>query len=419
MATNQKKKQYTAEEKENFAARNKAEAEKNFNLAVRKDDAINAIYAYLKSDAVFKGILRAIGKNKQSLLEQCISGVRSVLQKAEPDHKGIALWHSTPASIGNAIRDSIQHGIPIDGRGLAYLVRYNMEVRFTPGYKGYINRVCEHNPTADFQVGLVFDGDDFSFYREDGVAHYKHNPKTIFPTKKDMVEKLIGAYCYISYTVDGKKLAHIEPMGRDDIDTIRKKAKTDNVWEEFTSEQIKKTVIRRACKVPFARVVQELDELDNDNYDMSKGESKPKSSAWDEALKKEKESMEKTVDGTATVVETKDIPSDDSATGGEASGNETSNEEEKPEEDGIGEWEGQLAIPFLPTEQMPVLAFNNPVEAAEELINVLLSTDSKKERSATIEANRELLGVLLKSGDKNAGRLIDECHKIEAEAENP
>jgi recombinational DNA repair protein RecT len=414
------KPKYKPETPEEKARREENQAQDNkrsFDATVKKEDAIAAIHKFLLADGTISRILKIVGKDRQGTVEACISGVVSILQKSDRDKKsGVALWDCTPRSIANAIRDSIQHGIPIDGRGLAYLVREKFEARFTPGYKGYINRVCEFNSTADFQVGMVFEGEEFSVSRENGVDSYHHNVNTPFPQGVDYKARLIGAYCYLSYTKGGRYYAKLERISTEDINKIRSKARTDSVWNEWLSEQIIKTVVRRSTKIPFASVVASLDAIDNESYDLNqKPADQEKGKAWDDALKAEREAKEgKTVDGEATVVETNDIPSD----GGDMSVSSTSNEEEKP--GGMGEWSGQLAIPFMPAEEMQnLMTFDNAVEAGQELLNVLASTDSRKERTETIEANKELFGALLKSDKKEAIKIIEQAHAIECEAEHP
>lgn len=417
MSKAQQKKVYSAEEKARFEEAQKKQAANEFNLAVRKEDAIRGIYEYLNKN---KNKLSAtFGKKSQSIIDQCVSGVVAVLQKSEPDKKGIALYHCRPESFFTAIRDSVQHQIPIDGRGLGYLVRYGMEVRFTPGYKGYIHRVCEHNPSTEFQTGLVFERDELEVFKQDGVAHYKHKCETPFPSKKDMAENLSGAYCYISYQINGYNYSHIELIGKDDISIIRSKAKSDNVWDEFFSEQIKKAIIRRACKVPFAKVVNDLDELDNQNFDLNKEDHPQKRSSWDDALQKEREAMEKknTIEGEAVVTDTKDIPADTGTGGVNEPDNLPSEEKGQAGPAGMAEWDGKIAIPFLPQEEMPIM-YNTPQEAVVQLVEAMQSTDSKRERSKMIDENAPLFGALLKTKDKSAIKYIEECHKLEAEAEH-
>lgn len=414
------KKQETPEEKARREKGQESENRKNYDLTVKKEDAIAAIHKFLLAEGTIARILKIVGRDRKGTVEACVSGVISILQKAERDKTGIALWDCTPSSIASAIRDSIQHGIPIDGRGLAYLVREKFEARFTPGYKGYINRVCEFNPTADFQPGLVFKGETFKVSRKDGIDTYEHEVLKPFPSKADMDTQLVGAYCYLSYSKGGRFYAKLERMSFDDIVRIRNKAKTLNVWNEWFSEQIIKSVVRRATKIPFASVVASLDAVDNDNYDLNQ---KPhiveeKKAGWEDALRAEKEAMEgKTIDGEASTLNTSDIPLEDG--GADTSVSTSSDEGEKQEVGGMGRWNGQLAIPFMPAEEVPMIMFETPVEAGRELLNILASTDSKKERTATIEANKELFGALLKSSNKKeAIKIIEQAHAIECDAEN-
>ena len=389
------------------------EAQRFNILAERKEDAIARIARFLNGDAAKSRMFDAMGGIHENRAKLIARGVIATLQKAEPDNKGIALWMCREHSILESIIDSIMHDIPIDGRGLAYLVRYNMEVKFSPGYKGYIHKVRKHNPTVDIQVKLVFKGDDFSFNSRNGTDTYEHIERTPFPSKNDMENNLIGCYAFISYDVmpgTGQWRAKIERLSVDDILMIRSKAKTRNVWDEFFSEQIKKAAVRRGLKIPFASIIEKLDEVDNEHFEMGDVTGagsipQDKKDAWEENLAAERAKHAggkptdegdatpkgETIDGEAVKVEEEEAGADSAE--GAASG--------------FG-WDGTLQIPYMPAVDMAKV-FDTPKEAYAELVLAMGATESKAERHAVIEANMPLIGALLKEKNLSA---VEELHKL-------
>lgn len=409
------------------ADRRRRDEEAKGALALTKADAIKKIHEYLASRKT--ELISALGEQKKPLILACISGVMAVLQKSEKPRTGdgIALWQCFPSTIATAIRDSIQHGIPIDGRGLGYLTRAGLEAGFAPGYKGYINRVSEYNPSVDFQVGLVFRDEPFEVDSKDGVDSYSHKVLVPFPQKDDFDKRLVGAYCYLSYEKSGRFYAKLQRLSEEDIIKIRSKAKTKAVWDEWFSEQILKSVVRRSCKIPFATVVNKLDEIDNESFDMeqptptpagSTAGSKGATASWKDALNKEEEKRkeeENTIDGEAKVVSTSGFSSSFEEEKPEVNASEAVVDMVKPEKKTI-----QIQIPYLPEEAMPILTFTNVFEAAAELESAMLSTEDKSERLQLIEANSPLFTALLKEKDKkSAMAMMDKLHglpfKIEGE----
>jgi hypothetical protein len=57
-------------------------------------------------------------------------------------------------------------------------------------------------------------------------------------------------------------------MNRGDIDKIRSKAKTSDIWNAWYSEKAKVACLRRACKAHFSSVTNDMDEIDNQAYEL-------------------------------------------------------------------------------------------------------------------------------------------------------
>lgn len=167
-------------------------------------------------------------------------------------------------SIKEAFKASLDTGIPVDKRQLAYVIKYGNTIQYHIGYKGFISRIKEIYPTAQVKAELVYVGDVFTVEKVDGQARYVHKVANPFAKK----ENIVGAYAYIQYVENGRGYSFIETMGTDEINKIRGKAKTGMVWNEWYGEMAKKAVIRRLCKTLFIGnpKIAVLEEEDNKNF---------------------------------------------------------------------------------------------------------------------------------------------------------
>ena len=53
-----------------------------------------------------------------------------------------------------------------------------------------------------------------------------------------------------------------------DIEKMQKTARATNIWKEWYSEMVLKSVMKRACKRHFRDIVVNVEKLDNENYDL-------------------------------------------------------------------------------------------------------------------------------------------------------
>lgn len=126
-------------------------------------------------------------------------------------------------------------------------------------YSAYKNLVLIKYPETKFFMQLVRETDEFKFEIENGKVIYSHKMNDPFAEKN-----IIGAYCIIKNRLG----EFIEIIGINELEKIRKTAKTDYIWQQWTSEMYLKTVIKRACKRYFKDITQEIDNIDNNNYDL-------------------------------------------------------------------------------------------------------------------------------------------------------
>lgn len=126
-------------------------------------------------------------------------------------------------------------------------------------YIAYKNKMFNVHPESKIDVSLVYDGDSFEFAKKDGKVFYTHTISSPFQRKE-----MIGGYCIIR----NKRGEFITILDRSDIDKHRKVAKTDLIWKQWFTEMATKTVIKKACKLHFSDLYQNIETLDNDNYEI-------------------------------------------------------------------------------------------------------------------------------------------------------
>lgn len=209
-------------------------------------------------------LIKATGLNQQELQSKLISFAYAT--KTMLDNAKIPLGNLDPQSIREAFKASLDTGIPVDKRQLAYVVKYGGKIEYQIGFKGFISRIKEIYPTANVKAELVYTGDVFTVEKIDGKAKYTHKVSNPFADIKDMV----GVYAYIQYTDKGKEYSFIETMSKDEVLKIKGKAKTAFVWNDWFGEMAKKAVIRRLCKTLFVGdpKIAIMEELDNKNFDI-------------------------------------------------------------------------------------------------------------------------------------------------------
>ncbi len=143
-------------------------------------------------------------------------------------------------SIKEAFKCSMDTGIPVDARHLAYLTVYGNELQYEPGYQGYVYKVRQIKPGAVVNTILLWEGDEFTHKSVNGVAEYTYAPVKAVRSDYD---NIIGGFCYISYFEHGREYSFVTPMTKEELDLARAKAKTQAVWKVWTGEMYKKGIV--------------------------------------------------------------------------------------------------------------------------------------------------------------------------------
>lgn len=139
--------------------------------------------------------------------------------------------------------------VVITGKGRAFIT-----------YIGYKNKVLSIYPEAEFDVQLVSEGDEFSFEKNSGEVKYHHKFNDPFGAKP-----IIGAYAFVK-TNSGQVL---EFLDRPTFEKMKKTAMMTKTWNDWESEFFLKSVIKRVCKRKFNDIVKDIEELDNNDYEVN------------------------------------------------------------------------------------------------------------------------------------------------------
>lgn len=213
----------------------------------------NTLETKLLSSAILDSALQ--NKNKEKYIKSVVFEIRK---------KG--LENCDIASIITSIKTACDLGLEIDSRQHCHLIQYGNQAQLQVGYQGYIYTLKKHFPNLDIKVGIVKKGDLFEVKKFNNNDEFKHEIKNPFGKKEDIE----GIYCYIS----NGNLSNITLMSLDEINKIKSKAKTQTIWAEWYEQMAIKAIIKRACKINFAGIVDNLNEVDNEDFDLEKKEEK-------------------------------------------------------------------------------------------------------------------------------------------------
>ena len=173
------------------------------------------------------------------------------------------------SSLSLCFMESMQLGIPIDRRGLVHIVVYGLQAELEIDYRGFIYYLSKHYTDADFDIKLVFEGDTFNHWSDNGDDKYEYK-KDPARAKNDY-SKVVWAFMFMTYVKNGRERSKLEVMDKRELDLVKSKAKTKAVWDEWLGEMYKKAVCRRACKLPLAAVDENaIESIDNKNFELDR-----------------------------------------------------------------------------------------------------------------------------------------------------
>ena len=156
--------------------------------------------------------------------------------------KNPALLRTEPTSFLGSVMQAAQLGLePGSALGQAYLVPYGNQCQLIIGYKGMIDLARRSGQVLSLNAYAVREGDDFSFQL--GLKPDIHHVPSL---EADRIKKPI-TYVYAVATLKGGGY-QFEVMSRAEIEAVKAKTKSKNIWNSYPEEMAKKTVIRRLFK---------------------------------------------------------------------------------------------------------------------------------------------------------------------------
>ena len=184
--------------------------------------------------------------------------VRLYLEKKDGKPKNPWMQKKQPQQLADLFRRVAAEGLAFDG---VHVTLQSTGVHYD--YVAYKNKMLVAYPESEIDIQTVYEGDDFSCYKQNGLVYYNHTIKDPFNGNDDDIK---GAYCVIK----NKRANFITTMGRDEITKHRRVAKTDYIWSQWFKEMCMKTVIKKACKLHFNDIYTTIEEMDNENNDIEK-----------------------------------------------------------------------------------------------------------------------------------------------------
>lgn len=184
-----------------------------------------------------------------------------IAAKSNPD----LLVKATRRSLHQAITEAAEDGLMPDGREGAVTI-YGDEAQWNPMLYGLRKRAMElAGMVIDAQV--VHKNDHFIWHQGDDPK-LEHVPAPLGTDRGEMV----GAYAVFK---KGGVILHREVMDKTQIETTRNQSRgwqKSLMWQKFTSEAWRKTVIRRGIKtVPSVPALERIVERDDREFTFTQG----------------------------------------------------------------------------------------------------------------------------------------------------
>ena len=156
--------------------------------------------------------------------------------------KNKALLNTEPTSFLGSVMQAAQLGLePGSALGQAYLVPYGNQCQLIIGYKGMIDLARRSGQVLSLNAYAVREGDDFSFQL--GLKPDIHHVPSL---EADRIKKPI-TFVYAVANLKGGGY-QFEVMSRAEVEAVKTKAKSKNIWNSYFEQMALKTVIRRLFK---------------------------------------------------------------------------------------------------------------------------------------------------------------------------
>lgn len=166
--------------------------------------------------------------------------------------------YRTDQELINNFKKVATDGLSIDGEHITL-----QSTGISYDYIAFKNKMMLTYPESIIDVGLVYKDDTFKFEKQSGKVVYAHQINNPFNQDEN---NIIGGYCVIK----NKRGEFITILSKDNIEKHRKVARTDAIWKAWYHEKCLVVIIKKACKQHFQDIYQNIETIDNENYDLSK-----------------------------------------------------------------------------------------------------------------------------------------------------
>jgi len=184
----------------------------------------------------------------------------ALLQLSDPK-VGCKLARCTKESFYNSIMSSARSGILPDGTN-GYLIPYGTTCTLQFSYRGLCDMAIRNGIATHFASDIVRRNDVFVWRNGCLVEH------TVEGWDDEERGEVVGVWCR-AFLPDGQ--TQDMRMSKKDIEKVRSKAQSDNVWSEWWEEMAKKACLKRLFKtMRNTPQLAEAIKADNELYDLSK-----------------------------------------------------------------------------------------------------------------------------------------------------
>lgn len=157
-------------------------------------------------------------------------------------------------SLYGAIMVAGQMGLEIGINGQCWIIPFKGEAQLMVGYRGMIDLAYRSGQIRLIDAKVVREGDEFD-YRY-GTGKYLHHKKA----RTSERGKFTHVYSTIE-TVGGGEMFDV--MDFEEVEEIRLKARSQNIWNQWYDAQAKKTILRRNLKfTPTSTMLSRAVSLD-------------------------------------------------------------------------------------------------------------------------------------------------------------
>lgn len=164
----------------------------------------------------------------------------------------------SPSELAEVFKRVANDGLVFDGKHVTF-----QSTGVSYDYVAYKNKMLKAYPESKIDIGTVAKEDEVSFEKVDGTVIYRQIIKNPFQSPTE--ESIIGAFCVIK----NSRGDFLTTLSKEEIEKHRKVARTDYIWKAWFKEMVLKTVIKKACKQHFDDVTAKMDDVDNENNDIT------------------------------------------------------------------------------------------------------------------------------------------------------